>query len=499
MKYLKEFIKAILTEKRIREVQLTGGKKASWGSKQHIVDLESRIADLSSWRDQQRKGSESRANYARIVQRLKAELKSAKAHSERQISEGVISEGGAVGHLMHLYDNRDLTFGEIKSILSSAATGELEEVSEKLDGLNIVFTWNASEGDLKVARAGGDIARGGMDAAALAEKFTGRGNLKSAFDSAFKVLRGAIGTLSPKAINKVFGSQGNKWYSAEIIYTKNPNVINYDSNVVVFHGWPVFEVTPEGVEQSEDRSGVDVLSSNIEKMQSAVTLRNWQVRGPAVVRMMKLSNKSFLKKALNAIDRAMAAGGASDDSTIVEYLQYLTEESVATLGLSEDVAKMVVARCLGLPGAPSLTNIKKAAGKDYDKIKSYVESFPKTKLKDFIRPIEFAINDFAVELLKGLHSSLIGNTDAEVVRLRGEVKKAVEAIEASGDETAMTMLQAQMNKLGSIENITSPVEGVVFIYKGNAYKFTGSFATANSILGLFKYGRGGTKLKMPSE
>jgi hypothetical protein len=51
-----------------------------------------------------------------------------------------------------------------------------------------------------------------------------------------------------------------------------------------------------------------------------------------------------------------------------------------------------------------------------------------------------------------------------------------------------------MGKLKSVENITSPMEGVVFIYKGNAYKFTGSFAAANQILGLFKYGRKGTKL-----
>jgi hypothetical protein len=64
----------------------------------------------------------------------------------------------------------------------------------------------------------------------------------------------------------------------------------------------------------------------------------------------------------------------------------------------------------------------------------------------------------------------------------------------SGDETAMSVLSTQMGKLKSVENITSPMEGVVFVYKGNAYKFTGSFAAANQILGLFKYGRKGTKL-----
>ena len=499
MRLLKEFVRNFLVEKKIREAQLSGDRVTTWGSTEHVSDLQSRIAELSAWRDRQPKGSEARANYARIVQRLKGELRSALRNSESGLTEGLMLEGGAVGHLMHLYDNRDLTFGEIKSILSAASEGELEEVTEKLDGLNIVFTWNASEGDLKVARSGGDIARGGMDAEGLAAKFSGRGNLKDAFDSAFQVLRGAIGTLPPRVIKKIFGTQGDYWYSTEVIYTANPNVINYDSNSVVFHGWPVFKVTPEGVEQSDDRGGVELLSSNIKRMQKATTLRNWQVRGPAVVNMMKLSNGTILKKATRSINRAMTAAGVSDDSTIGEYLQNLTTESVSGLGLAEDVTEMVVARCLGLPGAPTLMGIKKSAGSDYGKIKSYVENFPKTELKSFIRPIELAINDFAVELLKGLESSLIGDTSTEVMRLRAEVKKAVDAIEASGDETAMSMLKSQMEKLGSIENITSPMEGVVFIYNGNAYKFTGSFSVANAILGLFKYGRGSTKLSMPKE
>lgn len=477
----------------MREAQLSGNKVSPWGSEEHISDLEARIADMTSWRDRQRKGSEARANYARIVQRLKSELRSAQRNLGVGLAEGLIAEGGAVGHLMHLYDNRELTFGEIKSILSSASMGELEEVTEKLDGLNIVFTWNAAEGDLKVARAGGDIIRGGMDAEALAAKFFGRGNLKDAFDSAFKVLRGAIGALPTGVIRKVFGRNGEYWYSSEIIYTANPNVVNYDSNVVVFHGWPVFKVTPEGVEQHEDRGGVKILNDNIEKMQRAVTLRNWQVRGPVVVNMMKLSNGSTLRTALTAIDGAMATAEAGDNTTMGEYLQYLTEESVASLGLPSNVAPMVVARCLEVPGAPTLVNIKKVAGANYEKIKAYVSQFP-SLLKSFIQPIELAINNFAIDLLKGIHSSLIGDPNVEVARLRGEVKKAIEEIEASGDEKAMTILKTQMRKLVSVENITTPVEGVVFIYKGNAYKFTGSFAAANQILGLFKYGRGGTKI-----
>jgi hypothetical protein len=96
-------------------------------------------------------------------------------------------------------------------------------------------------------------------------------------------------------------------------------------------------------------------------------------------------------------------------------------------------------------------------------------------------------------VLHGLESSLINDSSAEVQRLRAEVKRAINAIESSGQEDAIAILQAQMQKLKSIEGINTPMEGIVFMYKGNAYKFTGSFAAANQILGLFKYGRGSIK------
>lgn len=403
--------------------------------------------------------------------------------------------GGAVGHLAHLYDNRDLTFGEIADILTSAASGKLEKVSEKLDGLNLVFSWDVSTDSLKVARNSGNIKSGGLDAESLASKFEGRGNLSEAFDSAFKVLNGALGSLPQKTKLKVFGPQANRWYSMEIIYAANPNVINYDSNNVVFHGWPVFKVEDGKVEMTDDdMGGVDLLTSYVEKMQNAVEIRGWKVRGPALARMQKLSDDSILNSVLSKIDNELSSVGLDPSSTVRDYIESKIREDVAELNQSPEISDMVVLRCLAEPGSPTLVDIKKKVDKStYETINEFIKSSPK-RLKTYIKPIELAINDFAVELLKGLQSTLIDNTEEEVVRLQGEVSKAISVIESSGDENAMQMLKTQMEKLKSVSNITSPVEGVVFIYKGNAYKFTGSFSAANQILGLFKYGRKGTKL-----
>lgn len=404
--------------------------------------------------------------------------------------------GGAVGHLAHLYDNRDLTFGEMKELLSSAATGKLKKVSEKLDGMNLVISWDVAGDDLRAARNAGDIKSGGMNAEAIAAKFYGRGNVEEAFTTAFKVLKDAISSLPQKTKIRVFGDSANKWYSAEIIYVNNPNVINYDSNHVVFHGWPVFEVSESGeVSRTSDDSGVEVLQKNIEKMQRAVTVRNWSVGGPALLQLKSLTDGTALNNALSKISSAMSGAGVSDDNTLGDYLRtLLAEDVVAQFDFDHGAVDAIVMRCLGEEGAPSLNDIKKIVPKDrVAEVSNFVKSSG-ALVKKYIAPIEDAVNDFAIEVLKGLHSTLINDSDAEVARLRAEVTKAINAISSSGQDAAMEILNRQLQRLGNIENIAAAMEGVVFIYKGNAYKLTGSFAQVNQILGLFKYGRSGIKI-----
>lgn len=403
--------------------------------------------------------------------------------------------GGAVGHLQHLYENRELTFSELKEILSLAADGKLEKVTEKFDGLNLVFSYDNSSGVLKAARAAGDIKRGGMDADALASKFAGRGNLSKAFNDAFKVLEGALSALPEKTKLKVFGPRANRWYSMEVIYTANPNVINYDSNSIVFHGWPVFQVDKSGdVKMSEeDGGGVDILTANIEKMQKAIASSDWRISGPAITSMKQISDGSVLGNTVDAISKAMSRAGVSDGNTIGDYLRAMLEEDVQDLQLSPKVSEAVVSRCMEDDFAPTLVDIKKMVDKSqYDAVRGFVSSCP-TLLKTYVKPLEIAINDFAVEMLKGIKSTLIDDTEKEVVRVKKEVEKAISTIESSGDENAMSILGVQLDKLKSLEKITSPVEGVVFIWKGNAYKFTGSFAPVGQILGILKYGRGKSK------
>jgi hypothetical protein len=58
----------------------------------------------------------------------------------------LITEGGAYGHMAHPFDDKDLTFKDLKNIIDMGLGGQLnreDNVTEKLDGQNLMISWRA--------------------------------------------------------------------------------------------------------------------------------------------------------------------------------------------------------------------------------------------------------------------------------------------------------------------------------------------------------------------
>src|SRR6056300_455047 len=61
--------------------------------------------------------------------------------------EGLIMEGGAYGHMNHTFDIKmNLTFGDLKTIISNALNGNLEFAREKTDGQALAISWRDDKG-----------------------------------------------------------------------------------------------------------------------------------------------------------------------------------------------------------------------------------------------------------------------------------------------------------------------------------------------------------------
>lgn len=400
--------------------------------------------------------------------------------------------GGVAGHMSHLYDNRDLTFQTMKDILEAASEGNLE-AEEKVDGQNLFLSYSLKDNEAKAARNKGNLKEGGMNKSELAQKFAGRGSLADAFNEGFQTFEKAVESLSDQEKMAIFGPEANIWFNAEIMDPRSPNVINYDSQVLKIHDAGHFEFDRETGEKSYENvsRSLKILDSKIDQLQDQINDSDFGFVRRAVTNLEKLDNEVPLRRAISQINSAIHAERLNDDATVGEYLYNRVKNGLDT-DLSEELREEITRYLLKLPGKLNLRAIKKGLSKENLQDLNAIVDNQRSILQQAIYPIEKAIHDFTVEVLRGLESRFIVDSGSEVSRLQKELSKAVNAITEKGSEDpeSMEIMQQHLNKIGEMSNINTPIEGIVFDYDGHTYKFTGNFAPLNQILGMFKYGRG---------
>ena len=408
--------------------------------------------------------------------------------------------GGFAGHMNHLYDNPGLTFKKMKDILIQASNGELEG-TEKTDGQNLFVSYSVQTGQARGVRNKGEILAGGMNAEQLALKFAGHANpnVKEVFVDAFDTFEKAVQSLDPELQIKIFGPYANVFYNSEIQDPRTRNVIAYDEKLLNIHqvGHVVLDKENKQIKTKGFESYYRELDRALEIMQNSIQDREYNVQKNAVRNLRALDNDVALNTATERLENELRKVGISDNQTVFDYLmeKIISHVNGQIPNLPEENKKTLLKRLFKdmEPKFKGITFNHVVKGLDRhtkEKVRALIKD-EKNILKLAIFPIEDVVHDFSVAMLKGLESFFVLDNAKEVMRLRSEISKAVSAIEKSGNEDAIRILNKEMKKLKNIENVTTAVEGFVFDYDGVTYKFTGNFAPANQILGLFKYGRKG--------
>ncbi len=406
----------------------------------------------------------------------------------------LINEGGVAGHMNHLYDNPDLTFKKMKQVFQAASNGELKG-TEKTDGQNLMLSYDVKTSSARAARNKGNIKTGGLDAAGLAAKFGGRGALETAFNEAFAAFEEAIGLLAVEEREEIFGPDTNIYYNAEVQDPRAANLINYDLPTLTIHRVGHHEFDREtGKDTGRDVSkNVKKLSMALDRVQGTREEGKFFVQMNAIRSLEALSDDTAVNLAIARLEKVLSDAGISDNQTVGEYMVSRVEKAVGQRIVLPEPVKIELMKRLFKEKGASITKVLKMVSKEdagtIAAIRELVSGAGKM-LTAAIAPVEEIIHDFAVEMLRGLHSAFILDNEAEVERLRSETSRAIQAIEGSDSEEAMTILKRQLGKLKEVEGVSTAAEGFVFDFDGVTYKFTGNFAPMNQLLGLFKYGRG---------
>ena len=380
-----------------------------------------------------------------------------------------------MAHIQHLIEDRDITLGEIREIVTRASVGDLPDATEKLDGVNIVFTCTPKY-ETRFARSESDMKSGGMIRAVLEAKFTGRGLVQETFVQGSNAIAAGIRHLAPLQVRTVF-DDGKLWYSAEIVYIKNPNVVQYASNSIVFHERPVLRVNGTEIIR-ESKAPFGALNASVLDMDLMAQQSGWRVYGPQRACMKQLEDLSTLQRVYDVL-----ATMGPIHLTLQDHLRAHARMELVRLGVSGATLDDAIERLVDASGCPSLTVLKPKLPTQAVAMLRDSGGWASKRLAT----LDLAISRFASAVLRDLTSELVTDNAVEAQRIDERLARSMKLVADSKIPEAIDVLNKHLPK---VERITTPVEGIVFPWGDKIYKLTGAFAPANAIMGLCKYGRG---------
>ena len=410
----------------------------------------------------------------------------------------LLIEGGAYGHMNHPFDDKNITFSDLKQIIINGLGGKLnreEGVTEKLDGQNLMVSWVNDK--LVTARNKGQLKNFGstaMDIKGVASKFAGRGDIRDAFVFAMKDLDKSIGKLSDAQKEKIFGN-GKRWMNLEVMYPKSVNVIDYDKAQIVFHGTLEYDESAKAIGQPKDSARM--LAGMIKQVNQNVQ-KNYTIGKPQFLTVPKVQNFGKKKRTyLSRLNKLKKEYVLNDSDTLSKYHQSFWEEFIFNASkqynykIPNKILVDLTKRWAFFDKSYKIPTIKKDIKNK--KFLDWVVSFDKndhTKwVKQNMKPFEVLFFDVGAEILKNIGGYLAASPDKAVQKIRKDVINAIKTVKSGKDIKKIQTLKLQLDKLNRIGGLSAivPSEGIVFKYKGKTYKFTGAFAPVNQILGLLNF------------
>jgi len=420
-------------------------------------------------------------NHEKKMKKLRKQLDS--------MNEGILNEGGAYGHMNHPFDTEiNLTFGDLKDIVNRALEGNLELTREKTDGQALAISWR--DGRLVAARNKGHLKNKGenaLDIKGVADKFRGRGELEKAYNFAMNDLSKAIKSLSEKQRDKIFKG-GACFMNLEVIYPTSVNVIPYGQALLVFHG--TMEYNDDGVAIGENQEAARILAGMIKQVNKDVQ-DNYTIQGPPVIKLPKNQDLSSKKgKYTSQISKLQKEFGLKDTDGVAEYHQawwsnWIDKNSPKTL---DNKTKMgLVKRWAFFDKSFRLDNKNITDEKVLEWAKKHEKDNHQKIAKQNLMKFENIFLGLGAEVLEFTSSVLTVNPEKAVRDIKKRIDKTIKDVQKSGDPKKVEKLKLELKRLQSIGGPDKivPNEGIVFQYKGNTFKLTGTFASVNQLLGIF--------------
>lgn len=413
-----------------------------------------------------------------------------------------LNEGGAAGHLVHPYEDMELSFDDIKNIIDLTLSGKVEYAQEKLDGQNIMVTFK--DGELRAARNKTHLKNKGEQSLSVEDvrkMFDGRGPIQTAFVESMNDLQAAIGKLTPQQKEDFF-EDGKRFISLEVLYPDTANVVPYGVTQLRLHHFKEYDDAGNVVD--EDTDGIRALQTALDQYK-VTQQKTFQVRATDLATIKQdgdyANQKRYFDEMVGSIQGEYNLKG---NQTVGDYNRSWWEDFIKDKAkeynytITKEVLSNLITRWADSDKSLNIRNL--VAKIDNPEFSSWVQSFDKsdysTAKKKALEPVETLFLQLGVRVLKNLEGLIAANPDASVRKIRQDlansirdIKQAAQTGQLQSKKNPLAFLKQQLKRLEDIGGFDAimPTEGVVFKHEGKLYKLTGAFAPINQILGYMKF------------
>lgn len=390
-----------------------------------------------------------------------------------------LNEGGAFGHLSNAWD-LNLTFSEMKSLISDALQGNLVYVEEKTDAVNLMVSYRKDRGMIAARNKSHlkNFGKNALDANGIRLKFKGR-SLADAYGHAMDDLQDAVRSLSDKQAFKIF-EDGRKWMSIEVMSKDSENLIEYGVRELRLHGTIEHNEAGEPISQI-DKSAARMFDGMLRQRGThkggTYTIKTLnRVHLPRMADFEELESKYHTQ-----LKGVMRTYNVSQSDTVQKMRENGWDKVLSQRTMNRTLKKYLIDRWANGIKRPTLTYIKNGFPdvKWIDDLEKNYQSIN----KDIMLPLEKIFLNLGADRLETMTEFMAINPDQAVTKLREKIDKAMRTIRSSGRPDLINKLELELQRLSNNGKIL-PTEGITFFWKGHFLKLTGNFAAQNQIIGI---------------
>ena len=379
------------------------------------------------------------------------------------------------GHILNFYEDHDMPLEELEEVIDAALTGELENVQEKMDGQNITFTVN--NGELMFFNKGVSATRvrkGGMNRDTLQRKFQRNKMMQEAFVSAYDALSEVT-----SGFDDLFQG-GTVVIESALIDPDTPNTILYVNPAIRFIR--AVALSPEAQLSQEAFDRFVEHASNSQGRYHMGLVPHVLRRADAI---SHLTEATALKHDLR---RLAERHGLTIQHTVGDLSRALIRFKLCTYDcVPERLREAAVDRLL--LGRGELARKYRALGVSPQRWKEFqrLDKNRATFVAEALIPMEEIIQKLGAYTFRNLEFTMTASNHEQLRLMMEDVRAAYEQDRIQADSDQMERIRVALARMRANQTLfESPVEGIVFDWRGRTRKLTGMFTAINKLRGLFR-------------